>query len=393
VKILHVLDHSLPIGSGYSYRSQSIVHHQRRLGLQPVVLTSPKQGTPHDGKEIIAEIPHYRTGPAGGTLPFARELLLIRRLAGRIAQVARSERVDIIHAHSPLLNGLPALWVARRMGLPVLYEVRSFWEDAAVSHGTFAEGSFRYRISQALETFVMRRVDRVVAICQGIKREIARRGIAEERIAVVPNGVSADWFEQRPRAHALADRFSLGQGPVFAYIGSFSHYEGLPFLVQAAPEFLQSFPEACLLLVGGGRDEEAVREAVAKAGPRVMLVGRVPQSDVRDIYTLIDILVLPRRRIRLTELVTPLKPLEAMALGKAVLASDVGGHTELIQDGDTGLLFRAESQDALVAQSVQLGKDVGLRDRIGQQARRYVAEGRTWDRVLAGYAPLYTQVR
>jgi len=313
----------------------------------------------------------------------------MRRLATRIMRIARNENVSVIHAHSPVLNGLPAIWAGRRLGVRVLYEVRTFWEDAAVSHGTSTEGSPRYRISRALETFVMRHVDIVVAICDGIRRDVTRRGVPKDRLAVVPNGVDDEWFRQRPRAEELARRLSVGDGPVFGYVGSFSHYEGLPFLVEAAPEFLRRFPGARLLLVGSGRDEKAVRLAVSRTAPSVILLGRVPQNEVPDIYTLLDVLVLPRRRMRVTELVTPLKPLEAMAMGKAVLASDVGGHAEVIRDGETGLLFRAESRDALVAQAVRLGEGAALRRQLGEAGRQFVTRQRTWDGLVARYLPLY----
>jgi PEP-CTERM/exosortase A-associated glycosyltransferase len=390
VKVLHVLDHSLPIGSGYSYRSRSILAAQRRLGLEPVVLTSPKQGSPRDGQEIVDGLRHYRTGPAGGRLPFVRELALMWKVAARLVDIARREKVEVVHAHSPLLNGLPAVLAGRRLGLPVVYEVRSFWEDAAVSHGSFREGSMRYRISRALDTLVLRRADRVVAICEGIRREVARRGVAAERIAVVPNGVEPEWLIPRARADRLASQLGIGQGPVFGYLGSFSLYEGLPFLVEAAPDFLGSSDDGRLLLVGGGRDEAPVRALARKAGGRVIVMGRVPQEQVPDIYTLLDVLVLPRRRMRLTELVTPLKPLEAMAMSRSVLASDVGGHAELIQDGTTGLLFEAESRDALVTRARALGSDSGLRERLGREARRYVSVDRNWDRLVARYLPVYS---
>jgi len=389
MKVLHVLDHSLPVGSGYSYRSRSIQQAQRRLGLEQVVLTSAKQAAIGPQPEVIDGIRHYRTPAIRGRLPLAREIELMWRLAGRIREVARQERVGVIHAYSPLLNGLPALRAARALGLRVVYEVRTLWEDAAVTNGTFSEGSPRYRVARALETFLMRRVDRVTVICEGIRREIVSRGVPESRIAVVPNGVDPDWFETRPRASALADRLKLGDGPIFAYVGSFSEYEGLPFLVEAAPEFLRRFPTGKLLLVGGGRDDEAVRRAVAAAGPQVELLGRLPQSQVRELYTLLDVLVLPRRRARLTELVTPLKPLEAMAMSKAVLASDVGGHAELIRDGETGLLFAAESREALIAQAVRLGESPDLRRRLGEAGRRYVTDHRRWDRIATGYLPVY----
>jgi len=389
VGILHVLDHSLPVGSGYSYRSRSIVTFQKRLGLEPVVLTSPKQGSESDGEELVDGITHYRTGRTGGRLPFARELLLMFRLASRIMRVARAEGVQLIHAHSPSLNGLPALWAGRRLGLPVVYEVRTFWEDAAVNHGTFREGSLRYRVSRALETMVLRRADRVVAICEGIRSEIISRGIAPGRIALVPNGVDPEWLEPRARATELAGRLGLGEGPVFGYIGSFSRYEGLAFLIQAMPELLARFPGAKLLLVGGGRDEQAVQIAARAAGPAVLVPGRMPQERVRDFYTLVDVFVLPRRRIRLTELVTPLKPLEAMAMRLPVLASDIGGHAELVSDGQTGLLFKAESSDSLIEQASRLGRDAGLRAQVGAGGRQWVEAERTWERIVAGYLPIY----
>lgn len=392
-RILHVLDHSLPIGSGYSYRSRSILLAQRRRGFEATVVTSPKQGPGADRCEVLDQVSHYRTGGAGAGLPILHELNLMRRMAGRIAQVARTERVDVIHAHSPVLNGLPAIWVGRRLGLRTVYEVRTFWEDAAVSHGTHAEASLRYRVSRVLETAVLRRADAVVAICEGIRAEVVGRGVPPNRVAVVPNGVGSEWFEPQPRAAALAERLGLAGGPVLGYIGSFSHYEGLPFLIEAMPEIVRRVPGLKLVLAGGGRDEEAVQAAARRAGSSVVMLGRVPQSQVRDLYTLLTALVLPRQRMRLTELVTPLKPLEAMAAGIPVLASDVGGHAELIADGRTGLLFKAESQDSLVEQAVRILGDERLRRHLIDTARRWVREERTWDRTTGGYLRAYQGTR
>jgi PEP-CTERM/exosortase A-associated glycosyltransferase len=389
MKVLHVLDHSLPVASGYSYRSRSVVAFQKRLGLEPVVLTSPKHGSEYDEREVRDGIPHYRTGRAGGRVAFVREIRLMTRLARRIVQVARQEQVSVIHAHSPLLNGLPALWAARRLGIRIVYEVRTFWEDAAVNHGSFAEGSSRYRISRALESLLLKRADAVVAICTGIRTEVLARGVAPDRVTVVPNGVDPEWLERRPRAEGLAARYGLGRGIVFGYLGSFSHYEGLPFLVEAAPEFLQRLPDSRLLIVGDGRDETQLREAVRRAGPSTMLTGRIPQDEVRDLYNFIDVLVLPRRRIRLTEMVTPLKPLEAMAAGTAVLASDIGGHTELIDDGETGVLFRTESRHSLVEQAIRLAEQSDLRTHVAANARRFIQRERTWDHIVPGYLSLY----
>ena len=221
---LHILDHSVPLMSGYSSRSRSIVQFQERLGLRPVVLTSPKQGGGSDGVETIEGLPYYRTGRAGGRVPVLRELRQMLRMASRIATVARLEGASLLHAHSPVLNGLPALWAGRRLGIPVVYEARGLWEDAAVDHGTTREGSVRYRLSRALEGFVLRKADRVVTICEGMRQDFIRRGVSPDRVVVVPNGVDAESFQPRPRDEHLARTLGLDGGPVFGFIGSFYRY-------------------------------------------------------------------------------------------------------------------------------------------------------------------------
>src|SRR5262249_2846625 len=163
-----------------------------------VVLTSPKQGSAKDSRDVVDDIVHYRTGRAGGRLPVVRELLLMRRLAARIERVARRGRRQAIHPPSPAPDRVPAARAGGRLAIRTVYEVRTFWEDAAVSHGTHTETSVRYRLSRALESMVLRRADAVVTICQGIRAEVIARGVPAARVAVVPNGVDPEWFETRP---------------------------------------------------------------------------------------------------------------------------------------------------------------------------------------------------
>ncbi len=387
--VLHILDHSVPIVSGYSSRSRSIVQGQKDLGLRPIVLTSPKQGSVRDDIETIDGFRYYRAGQTGGRLPFVGECRQMVQMAKRIIAVARAERVSVLHAHSPLLNGLPALWAGRRLGLPVVYEARAFWEDAAVDLGTFREGSLRYRISRMLETLLFRKADHVVTICDGMRADVIRRGVNAERVAAVPNGVDTDWFEPRPRAQEVVSRFGLDGGPVFGFIGSFYHYEGLEFLISCFPQLLRRVPGARLLLVGGGREEVALRAMATHLGIPVIFGGQVPHSEIRDFYSAIDVFVCPRQRMRLTELVTPLKPLEAMAMGRGVLASNVGGLAELIRHEETGLLFPAGSQEEFVAQAARLGDNPEFRDWLGKRARSHVVEKRTWARAVEKYLDLY----
>lgn len=396
MKILHVLDHSVPLFSGYSFRSRNIVQGQRALGLEPVVLTSPKHGSRKDDIEELEGILHYRTGSLASDIahgiPVAKEIELMAHLARRIEQVARKEKVHLVHSHSPLLNGLPALWIARRLGIPVVYEARAFWEDAAVDHGSFKEGSLRYRLSRSLETILFRSVDRVVTICEGMRRELTTRGIKLERVQVVPNGVDLARFQPQTFPSSLAKRLGVEGKPRFGFIGSFYHYEGLRFLIESFSEISRQVRGARLILVGGGKEESLLKELASHLNGSVIFTGQVPHEQVQEYYSLIDILVFPRRRMRLTELVTPLKPLEAMAMAKPVLASDVGGHKELIEHGKTGLLFAADSKHDLVAGAVRMATDPGLRRALSESARRYVTKTREWRVLVQRYLTLYEEL-
>jgi PEP-CTERM/exosortase A-associated glycosyltransferase len=388
--VLHVLDHSLPALSGYSTRSRNIVVFQREAGLRPVVVTSPKHPVAGPEREVLEGIAHYRTRPGRAVgIPYVRELGLMAALARRIRDVARSEGARVLHAHSPVLNGLPALWVGRRLGLPVVYEARAFWEDAAVDQQTTREGSLRYRLTRTLETFLFRRVDRVVVIAEAMRHDIVRRGVPAERVTVVPNGVDTDIFSPVLRDERLARSLGLDGAPVLGFIGSFYHYEGLSLLLEALPALRARMPGVRVLLVGGGDEEVALRSMSARIGDAVVFAGRVPYDRIRDYYSLIDVFVCPRRRMRLTELVTPLKPLEAMAMACPVLASDVGGQAELIRHDVTGVLFSAESRDSLVEAAAGLGADPARRARLGRQAREFVVAQRGWPQVVGRYLPLY----
>jgi PEP-CTERM/exosortase A-associated glycosyltransferase len=273
-----------------------------------------------------------------------------------------------------------------------VYEARAFWEDAAVDHGTCSEGDLRYRLTRRLETFVFTRADRAVTICQGMRRELTERGIPGERILVMPNGVDTDYFRPQQRAEDLIERYQLREKAVIGFIGSFYHYEGLDFLLDAVPELVKRMPEVRILLVGGGKDDARLRARAKDLAQHVIFAGQVPHDEVKDYYSIMDVFVCPRRRMRLTELVTPLKPLEAMAMGRVVLASDVGGHLELIEHGKTGLIFKADDRDDFVRQALLACADRRVRCQIGGAARRYVEAERTWSRVVANYLPMYEAI-
>lgn len=398
LRVLHVLDHSIPLHSGYTFRTLSILREQKRLGWQTFHLTSPKHTAPSGPEEEVDGWHFFRTAPAASValpMPGVGEWRLMRQLRARLLEVARQVRPQVIHAHSPVLNALPALGVGRDLGIPVVYEVRAFWEDAAVDHGATTEGSLRYRATRGLETRALRRAAHVFTICEGLRRDIVERGIPADRVTVIPNAVDIDAFEPGAAPdEALKARLGLAGCVVVGFIGSFYAYEGLDLLVAALPELLRERPDLRLLLVGGGPQEQALKDQVARLGlaDKAVFVGRVPHADVQRYYDLIDVLAYPRHSMRLTDLVTPLKPLEAMAQGRLLVASNVGGHQELIRHGYNGLLFDAGSAEALARTVIDLLARPDDWPLLRRQARSYVESERNWTNSVARYVEPYERL-
>ncbi|MGN6278750.1 MAG: TIGR04063 family PEP-CTERM/XrtA system glycosyltransferase [Sphingomonas sp.] len=391
MRILHVLDHGLPLHSGYTFRTRAILKAQQALGWQVAAVTGPRHGDAPAAVESVDGLTFHRTPPIRNLAPLIDEAREIAAFARRIGEVVDEFRPDILHAHSPVLDALAALKAARARKLPLVYEIRAFWEDAAVGNGTGVEGSPRYRLTKALETWAVRRADAVAVICEGLRDDLIGRGIDPGKIMVSPNGVDLTLFgESPPRDQALAAELGL-DGEVIGFIGSFYDYEGIDDLIAAMPMLVAARPAAQLLLVGGGPMEAALR-AQAAASPvasRIRFVGRVPHHQADRYYSLVDVLAYPRKAMRLTELVTPLKPLEAMAQRRLVAASNVGGHRELIRDGDTGTLFAPDDTGAIAEALGRL-----LADRSGWDARRvraraFVEAERNWSSNISRYAPLY----
>ncbi len=400
MQVLHVLDHSIPLQSGYTFRTRAILKEQRALGWQTMQLTGPKhnQGKAIPAIEQVDGLQFYRCQEAKGfiaNLPVIGQWSVIRVLTQRLIEVARNERPDIIHAHSPALNGVAAIRAGRVLGLPVVYEVRGFWEDAAVSHGTSSEGGLRYRLTRAMETWVLKRADEVTCICEGIRQDLILRGISPGKITIVPNAVDANRFQPVGERNIDIERdLKLAGKKVIAFIGSFYDYEGLDLLVAAMPKLLSASPDIRLLLVGGGQVTEAIRQQIAQLGLQdaVIMTGRVPHEDVEAYYSVTDVLVYPRKSMRLTELVTPLKPLEAMAQKSLFLASDVGGHRELVRDGVTGTLFKADDIDDLVRQLLALLEQEDRWPAIRDAGRNFVENERNWVNSVANLKPVYQRL-
>jgi len=398
LRVLHVLDHSIPLHSGYTFRTLSILREQRKLGWETFHLTTPKHVDCTVDEEDVDGWHFYRTAAVAGSksrIPGFGEFELMRQVERRLLEVAERVRPDIIHAHSPVLNAFPALRVGKRLGVPVVYEVRAFWEDAAVDHGTTTEGSLRYRLTRQMETRALKRAQHVFTICEGLRNDIVERGIPSDKVTVIPNAVDIDAFEVGGQAdEALKAELGLAGATVIGFIGSFYAYEGLDLLIESFPEILRQSPEARILLVGGGPQDAALKSQAASLGlaDKVVFAGRVPHDQVHRYYDLVDVLAYPRHSMRLTELVTPLKPLEAMAQGRVFVASDVGGHRELVRHGETGMLFKAGDAGELAKTVSHLLAQRQSWPNLKQAGRRFVEEERNWTRSIANYVAPYSRL-
>jgi len=398
MRVLHVFDHSIPLHSGYTFRSFQILSEQRKLGIETLHVTSIKHTAPYQDKEEVEGLEFYRTKPGSpllNKLPIVNQWNVVRTLAMRIEEIVKTEEVDINHAHSPVLNGLAALKVGKKYNIPVHYEIRAFWEDASVSHGDCKEGDMRYNITKSLETHVVKNAASVTTICDGLKQDLISRGISDDKITLIPNAVDISKFSGPEEANRdLQERLNIVDMTVLGFIGSFYDYEGIDILLRSMRSILHRVPNAFLLLVGGGPMDDYLKGLADKLllGDRVIFTGRVPHNKVQDYYNLVDIFVYPRKKMRLTDLVTPLKPLEAMAQHKLVAASDIGGHRELIEDGKTGVLFEPDNPIALAS---KIGDLVERKDEwptFHKAGRYYVEEVRNWKNSVSNYPAIYERI-
>jgi PEP-CTERM/exosortase A-associated glycosyltransferase len=395
MRILHILDHSLPYFSGYSFRSDSILRAQRRLGLHPVALTSPKHENFSSERETINGIDYHRTHwpLAAARLPLIKQAVCVAALTKKIINLAGQQKIDLIHAHSPSLNGLAASRASRELKLPWIYELRYYDEDAAVSRGKTRHNSLHYRLARRIEHSALRRARFVTTISRALRTDLISRGVDAERIFVVPNGVDADYFHPREPDQRLVAKLGLANKTIIGFIGSFYFYEGLDHLIDAMILLLAKRSDVKLLLVGEGEADWMLRKRIpGQLWDHFVFTGKVAHDEVRRYYSVMDILVYPRLSSRLTELTTPLKPLEAMAMERAVVGSDIGGIRELFNDGETGFLVEPGKPQALAKRLSSLVESETMRRAVGMRAREFVVQERNWEMIVKRYLNIYGEV-
>lgn len=396
MKVLHVLDHSIPYVDGYTIRSRHIVHKQKELGIHPVVMTSPLHRTLWDRNPELIDAVHYHRISSENFInyPFCREIQIIARITRAILRQYREDKFDLIHAHSPSLNGFSAMLASKMIGVPYIYEVRALWEDAAIDQKKFSKRSMRYKISRYVETAVFKQADAVTTIASYLMQDIYERGISFNKLHHIPNGVDTDLFSPINKNATLLKSYGIDpdNNYVLGFIGSLYKFEGLDVLLDAMKKLTRLRKDVYLMVVGGGEEEAAIRQRIQNESiENTIMVGRVPYDQVNQYYSIMDIMIYPRLSERITELTTPLKPLEAMAMEKAIIGSDVGGIRELIQDGQNGYLFQAHSANDLVDRVVKLIESKTIQ-RLGKNARQYVVSEKEWIKIVSQYIPVYKSV-
>lgn len=388
-----MLHTSLPFVAGYTVRSDYIMKFQRPLGIESAVVTSGQHPNGDAAYELVESFAHWRTPALAGKLPLGvRELTLMRRLQGRVEAAIAEWRPEVVHAHSPMLVGIPALKAARRFQLPLVYELRDLWENPSIDRGKMKEGSLLYRAAQAAENYVLQRADALVSVCRTLSDAIAPRAGAGANLFVVDNGVDVERFTPRAPRPELAARWGLEGKAVLAYLGTFQPYEGVDLLLRALPEVAAAVPNVHLLVVGGGGEQPRLVALARELGieGRVTFTGRIPHAEVVDVFPLGDLFVYPRLLTHTTALTTPLKPLEAMSMARPVLVSDIPPMREIVAPlGERALTFRPGDRDDLVRALAGALRDRDALARAGAAGRELVVAERVWANLVARYPGIY----
>jgi len=384
-RVLHLVWRSRPHAeSGFAIRTHAVLRAQRDAGLEPAAVTRLGfPGRPVPGVEHLDGVAYHRVRP-GAPPPVRVEALLAQSLE-EVTRLAAELRPAALQPATNYVNGLLGLALRDRFGVPVVYEVRGFWEESWLARQPDeASGlaSDRYAGERARELACMNGADRVVTLSQTMKAVLVERGVPEERVAVVPNAVDPDRFVPVARDPALARRLGLDGGePVAGYVTSLNGYEGIDVLLRAVAGLRARGVRARVLIVGDGR-ERVRRQALAGElglGGAAVFTGRVPHDDVLRHYGLIDVFVVPRTSNRVSRLVTPLKPFEALATERALVVSDVPPLREIVDPGRTGQIFRAGDPEDLAAVLEPLLEDPARRAALGSAGREWVRRERTWE--------------
>jgi glycosyltransferase involved in cell wall biosynthesis len=403
LKVLHVLNTSIPyVKNGYSIRSKYIIENQKKYGIEPVVLTRPgfpndfEGGSLNSHEDLILEweneIPYYRCLPQM-IMRYTPLRKYLKEYSEKIANVIEDEMPGIVHAASNYVNGLAAFEATRVINIPFIYEIRGFWELTASSKIPLFKDSEEFQLAQKMETFLAYHADQVITICRGLRDALVARGVDGDKIWIIPNGVDSGLFKPKPVNEELSAKYGTKNKFVLGYIGSITKYEGLQMLLPVMDEFKKAGYNLKLIIVGTGNYRPVLERLVTglNLSEEVVFVDHIHHSQVTEYYSLFDLCVFPRIDLEVTRMVTPLKPLEAMACGKPIIGSELEAIKEIITSGETGLLFDLTERD-LFQKIKLLYENHHLRTKLTARARKWVTVNRDWYKLAGTYNSLYQQM-
>lgn len=391
IKVLHVLYQSLPDTAGSSIRSRDLIQSQKTIGLDVNVITSPfQEGISNDNFDLIDGIEYYRTyckdKSMNITVENKRLILKIKKFfhifsfVNKVYKLAKYKQIDIIHAHATFVCGFAAIYVSWKLNIPFIYEVRSIWEEDYST--TTVVSRISKKIITFLENFTMKRANYIVAINENLKDELEKRNL-NKPILVVNNAVNLDNIKILEKSN---------KDIVFGFIGSIIPLEGLELLINVFNDLEKEGISNKLLIYGKGIDFDKLKYLIEKNKQlNVELKGHVDSNKIFEAYSTIDVIVNPRIKNKMSDAVTPLKPLEAMGYKKLVLASNVGGMKELITDNKTGILFEAESSINLKNKIKNIIND-GIDKKIIENAFSYVKSEKSWNSNAEKYLNVYSKL-
>jgi glycosyltransferase involved in cell wall biosynthesis len=440
MRVLHILANGPPDVNGYAVRTHSLLTAQLGSGaVSPVALTSPwypereSMFTPYEadgvtyhrtlhpahieetsgvgmgwsasrgkakisrmsGDEFLAPFPirafRFALKPLRPGWTWLEEKILFRHFERRIIEVALQEKPQVIHAHTPYRVGLPAMRAARKLGIPFVYEMRGMWEETAVASGRWKSWGPAYWRYRHLETKVLRKADAVICISETLRNEAISRGVDPKRISLVPNAVSLSESEGEDSELLSQAHSELGESTVVGYIGSLREIEGVDATAEAVALLASKGVEVKLFVLSSPAGQEELRAHCKALGieDRSVVMGPVPHEQVAPFYDLIDVFVVSRPDSRVTRLVTPLKPFEAMQRGRALVMSDLPALAEIVEHGVTGMLCPAGDVESLADTIQSLIDDEPRRSELGSNAKAWVEANRTWGSVIQGSLAAY----
>jgi glycosyltransferase involved in cell wall biosynthesis len=400
-RVLHLVNDALPTASaGYTIRTHEIVLAQRAAGLDPHVVTRcgfPVTNGTLDGRRLVVldGIPYYRLLPWRLPSRADKAAALSQEMAARLTDQLKP---SVLHAASNYVNAVTALGVGKKYGLPVIYEVRGFWEDTWLSRQPDSEkraSSELYTRSRDLETRCMLAADLVVTLGEAMRDEIVARGVPAEKVLIVPNAVSDDFLQPLPDGQKLREQLGIKPNEhVIGEVSTLVSHEGIGTLLEATRLLKDRGLPVRALIVGDGPERAALQRQAAEVGlgEAAIFTGRVPAAKVREFHALLDVFVVPRTPDRVCQLVTPLKPVEAMASGLCVVTSEVKALAEIIKPDVTGALTIPQDPVALADTLEPLVCSPDVRRKLGDNAREWVARDRTWAHNAARYRDAYARL-